>query len=106
MIYINAYLLVILISLLVIPFLSSKWKADAALLFVILLACISSIPTVKALSHSSTILVPDGSIVTGKIPVIIDPLAAWFILTINFTFITAAIYGKGYLRAYSNEKSK
>ena len=42
----------------------------------------------------------------GAIPVRIDGLAAWFILIINFTSVTGAFFGTGYLKAYPNEPAK
>src|SRR4030095_3295389 len=41
-----------------------------------------------------------GSLITGNIPVRIDALSGWFILIINFTFITGAVYGLFYMKQY------
>ena len=35
----------------------------------------------------------------------VDALSAWFILTINFTIITGAIYGFNYMKKYREKKS-
>ena len=39
-------------------------------------------------------------------PVIVDSLSAWFILTINFTIITGAVYGFNYMKRYREKKSE
>lgn len=42
----------------------------------------------------------------GNVPIVIDSLAAWFVLIINFTVITGLFYGIGYLKAYNAPKWK
>lgn len=106
MMYFYLYILIILISLPTIGFLSSKRKGYVAIISVILISIVSSIPSVLALSGNNTILIFSGSLITDKISIVIDPLAAWFILVINFSFITGAIYGSSYMRVYDNLKSK
>ena len=106
MIYINLFILSLLVTVLAIPFLSSKWKGFAAIISVLLSAVFSSIPAINALLGNSTDLLISGSLITGEIPIKIDPLAAWFILTINFTFITGVIYGSKYMQAYSGQSEK
>ncbi|MCQ2374429.1 MAG: hypothetical protein MJ069_00795 [Salinivirgaceae bacterium] len=41
----------------------------------------------------------------GDVAVRVDALSAWFILIVNFTCLTGAAYGIGYMRAYSERKS-
>ncbi|OFX61871.1 MAG: hypothetical protein A2046_07650 [Bacteroidetes bacterium GWA2_30_7] len=106
MLYVNLFILSFLFTILIIPFLSSKWKGFVAIISVISFAVLSSIPAINALLGNSTNLLISGSQVTGEIPIKIDPLSAWFILTINFTFITGVIYGSKYMQAYSEQKDK
>ncbi len=42
----------------------------------------------------------------GNVPVKIDALSGWFILTINFTILTGAVYGFNYMKRYREMKSK
>ena len=79
-----------------------QMKGKIAFTAIVILAVLSSIPAVRALLGNDTRIVLEGTIVTGPIPVIIDPLAAWFILVINFTFITSALYGLTYMKGYEN----
>ena len=41
----------------------------------------------------------------GNIQIRVDSLSAWFILIINFTSINGVLYGKGYLKSYSDLKT-
>ncbi|MBK9389883.1 MAG: hypothetical protein IPN68_06710 [Bacteroidetes bacterium] len=59
----------------------------------------------KALLGHNFETVLSGTYLFGKAPVIVDALSAWFILTINFTIITGAIYGFNYLKRYRDRKS-
>ncbi len=102
---IYAILIVVFLSLLIIPFLNSRMKGIITLISVISVSILSSIPAIKALTGESTELLLSGSIVTSIIPIRIDALSAWFILTINFTFFTGIIYGMSYMQAYKNQKS-
>jgi formate hydrogenlyase subunit 3/multisubunit Na+/H+ antiporter MnhD subunit len=77
-------------------------KGKIAVLGVLVIAAVSSIPAVRALLGTDTRYVLEGTLVTGPIPLLIDPLSAWFILLINFTFITGALYGLSYMQPYEN----
>ena len=80
-------------------------KGKIAVLVVLLIAAAFSIPAVRALLGTDTRFVLEGTLVTGPIPLLIDPLSAWFILLINFTFITGALYGMRYMRPYGNRSA-
>jgi formate hydrogenlyase subunit 3/multisubunit Na+/H+ antiporter MnhD subunit len=66
---------------------------------------ISGVISFKALTGSSYETVLSGPLIFGNVHIIIDALSAWFILTINFTIITGAIYGFNYLKRYRERKS-
>lgn len=100
MILLYAYISTIIICLLLIGLMGAKHKGRVAVAGVILLSIISSIPSVKALMGDTLAFLLQGSWVTGTIMVQIDPLSAWFILIINFTFITSVIYGDRYMQEY------
>ncbi len=44
-----------------------------------------------------------GSFISGNIPIRVDYLSAWFILTISFTFLTGAWYGVQYMKQYKDQ---
>lgn len=89
-----------------IPFLPFKLKSLFSLLFVVLIAIISSIPAISTLSgNPAQIVLFYGGSILGEIPLRIDALSAWFILIVNFTFINGALYGIGYMKPYENQKA-
>lgn len=99
------YSLIILgISCLSIPFLPSKIKSVTAFVLVLLLAIASSIPAVSVLVGSPIEKIFYGGSVFGNIPIRIDSLSAWFVLIVNFTFVTGSMYGIGYMKSYVDQK--
>ena len=50
-------------------------------------------------------LILSGSIPFGALPIKIDALSGWFILTINFTIVTGAIYGLNYMKQFIKQES-
>lgn len=83
-----------------------KAKPILAAATVILNAVVSTIPSIAALGGETFRFVLNGNSYWGNILLQIDPLSAWFILIINFTSITGAIYGIGYLKKYDNTPQK
>jgi hydrogenase-4 component B len=102
---ITAFIVIILSAILLIPFVPVRWKGMITVAAVIVIAILSSILSFHALAGESVEYIFQGSLVTGKIPVRIDALSGWFILIINFTFITGAFYGLQYMNAYRSQKS-
>lgn len=84
-----------------IAFLPDKYKSSWVIFIVILNAILTSIPSISAiLGHKQS-----GSLILQNFPgddikIVIDRLAAWFILIINFTSINGILFGKGYLKSY------
>ncbi|MFZ1675847.1 MAG: proton-conducting transporter membrane subunit [Saprospiraceae bacterium] len=93
------------VSCLTIPFLPSKLKASAAFFFVLSIALATSIPAVSVLTGDLIEMIFYGAGIFGNIPVTIDALSAWFILIVNFTCITGALYGIGYMKPYEDQKA-
>ena len=94
-------LIVGMVGLLVI---ADKYKSLLAIIIVLINAAITSIPAILALTQDTQagmFLMPH---LLGTVLVKVDSLSAWFILIINFTSINGALYGSGYLKAYSNLK--
>ncbi len=102
---ITAFLLIIFLTVLLIPFVSVPWKGMITLTAVMVVSVLSSIIALRALNGVNSEYLFHGSLVTGKIPVRIDALSGWFILIINFTFITGAFYGLHYMKVYRAQKA-
>ena len=73
---------------------------------VIILGALSSYLSVKALMGQSFDITMTGTMMFGEVLVRIDALSGWFILVINFTMITGAIYGFNYMKKYRDRKSE
>lgn len=99
------FIIIILSAIMLIPFVPVQWKGIITVATVTIIAILSSIISFHALSGESFEYIFQGSFITGKIPVRIDALSGWFILIINFTFITGAFYGLQYMKVYSAQKS-
>lgn len=97
---ITAFIAIILVSILLIPFAGSKWKGMIAVLSVGSIAIISGIIAIQTLAGKNFEYPFAGSLITGIIPVRIDALSAWFILVLNFSFVSGAVYGLFYMKAY------
>src|ERR1039457_2073009 len=99
------FILIIFSAIVLIPFVNVHRKGMIAVLAVIGVAILSGIIAFRALAGTDSEYLFRGSLVTGKIPVRIDALSGLFILIINFTFITGAIYGLQYMKAYKEQRS-
>jgi hydrogenase-4 component B len=97
---ISTYLLIPVIAMLLIPFLPIKAKGIFTLAIVLLCGILGAFVAIPALTGENMLFIVHGSSVTGPIPVRIDALSGWFILIINFTLITGALYGLQYMKAY------
>ncbi len=101
----NIFLVTILISIILIPLVNSKLKSLITFISIAGLSVISSIWAVEALIGQPVELLFNGTQVTGNIQFRIDALSAWFILMINFTFLTGIVYGAYYMKVYCNQTS-
>jgi hydrogenase-4 component B len=100
-----AFIVIIFLTIILIPFVSVRWKGIITVTAVIIIAILSSSFALKALGGESSEYLFPGSLVTGTIPVRIDALSGWFMLIINFTCITGALYGMQYMKPYRAQKS-
>ena len=103
---INILIVIIFSAILAILFFNTTLKGIVAISFVFVLASISSFFAVKALMGYNYDITMTGTILFGTVPVRIDALSGWFILVINFTLITGAIYGFNYMKTYRGRKSE
>lgn len=88
-----------------IPFLPHSIRAKANFVFVLLIAVITSIPAVKALTGNAVDIVISKTLVFENISLHIDSLSSWFILIINVTCINGALYGIGYMKQYDQQRA-
>jgi len=102
---ITAFIIIIFLAVMLIPYVSVNWKGVITVTTVTVVAVLSSIIAVRALAGIDSEYLFQGSLVTGKIPVRVDALSGWFILIINFTLITGAIYGLQYMKPFLSQKS-
>lgn len=79
------------------------WVAFAGILFISLT---SSIVCVAALLQGKAILFSLPVMGLLHPLIVVDSLSAFFILTLNFTFLTGILYAKGYLSSYTETKNK
>lgn len=78
-------------------------KGTMALLAISVNSAISSFVAVNALRGQPYSELFYGGFVFGEIPVRMDSLSSWFILLMNFTSITSVLYGRNYMKHYTNQ---
>ncbi len=98
-----ALLLILVASFLGILFLKVRYKGILTVLAVFMTASISGLYAIKVLLGGNIEFILSGTYVTGEIPLRIDALSAWFILLINFTILTGALYGLQYMKSYRKQ---
>lgn len=80
-------------------------RSRITFLFVLMVAVVTSVPAVNALTGNNIDISVINNAVFGKITLHIDRLSSWFILIINLTCINGAFYGIGYMRSYRDQKT-
>ncbi len=103
---INVLIIILLSALIAVLSVRTKIKGIITLLTVIAIALITSFIAFKALLGTRYEVVFAGTLTFGTVPVIVDSLSAWFILVINFTILTGAIYGFNYMKKYREMKNE
>ena len=91
-------------SAIFLPVIKKEWKGNIAFIIVLINALVSSSTAFHALVGESVEQTYYGGGVFGNIPIRIDALSAWFILIVNFTCVTGALYGIGYMKSYQEQK--
>lgn len=102
MVYLLSIVIIVALSVVAIILSPLKVRATIALMTVLTTSVLSGILSFFALTGNPVEFILTGSFVTGPIPFRIDALSAWFIITINFTFLTGIFYGRVYMKAYSD----
>lgn len=103
---INVVIVILLASIVTILLVNTKSQGIIAVTTVIIIALLTSFVSLKALNGNSYEVILRGTIIFGRVQVIVDALSAWFILTINFTIVTGAVYGFNYMKKYKHKKSE
>jgi len=104
LLFLSALLLPVagIISILILP---HSVRAKANFILVLLVAAVTSVPAVMALTGNDIEVIIGNTPVFGNISFHIDSLSAWFILIINLTCINGAFYGVGYMKQYNQQRS-
>jgi len=98
------FILIPFMAICLIPFVKMKVKAIAVYTTISTIAIMTSYLAFQGLTGDNFDLILDGSIVSGPIQLHIDALSAWFMLIINFSFLTGGFYGIFYMRPYISQK--
>jgi formate hydrogenlyase subunit 3/multisubunit Na+/H+ antiporter MnhD subunit len=101
-----SFILVLISAIVLIPFIKGNWKGIIVFSAVVINVILSSYFAINALSGQLYDFVFSGSYITGLVHVRIDALSAWFILILNFVFVTGGFYGLFYLRSYNAPSRK
>lgn len=106
MVLINVLIVILLFAIIGVLSFKTNAKGIITLSTVIVVGLLSSYVALNALIGNSYETLFTGTELFGKVLVRIDSLSAWFILTINFTMITGALYGLNYMKRYKDRKSE
>ena len=102
---INILIFILLSALIAVLLFNPKGKGIICLSTIVILGLLTSYFAVLALLGKDYEVILSGPVMFGKVPVRIDALSGWFILTINFTMITGAVYGFSYMKVYIGRKN-
>ena len=101
----TAFIILPFFLIFLIPFVEIKWKSVLLILAVLISALISGYFAIQTLLGQSFEFILPGSIITGVVPIRFDALSGWFIMIINFVFITGGFYGIFYMKTYSSQRN-
>ena len=101
--FVWVFILIPLLAMGLISFLKMKGKAIVVYSAISILAILTSYLAFQGLAGQNFEITLPGSLVSGPVQLKIDALSAWFILIINFSFLTGGFYGLFYMRAYSSQ---
>ena len=100
-----AFIAILIAGMTGMPFFKGQGQKYFFFGIVLLLVAITGPLAFNALTGKTFELILEGNPVTGKIPFRVDALSGWFMLIINFVFITGAFYGLFYLNSYQVAKN-
>ena len=102
---IKIFLAIPVLVIVMIPFLKVKGNGVAVFLAIVINSMLSGYFAFQALSGQYLEFAFTGSLVTGPVNLRIDALSGWFIMIINFVFVTGGFYGLFYMKAYQEQKN-
>jgi formate hydrogenlyase subunit 3/multisubunit Na+/H+ antiporter MnhD subunit len=102
---IKVFLALPVLVILLIPFLQVKGKGLVLFAAIVLNTLFSCYFAIQSLSGKFLEFTFPGSLITGPVNIRIDALSGWFILIINFVFITGGLYGLFYMKTYQKQKN-
>jgi hydrogenase-4 component B len=98
-------LIIPIAGILVLSLVRGQLRARVHFLFVLGIAAATCIPAIRVLTGNPVGLQIKELALFGNLTIRVDSLSAWFILIINLTCITGALYGIGYMESYIKERS-
>ncbi|HLG04127.1 MAG TPA: proton-conducting transporter membrane subunit, partial [Bacteroidia bacterium] len=96
-------LLITVLFVLLAAMVREGWKGNVAVIAVLANAGLSSFIAARVIAGQPYEEIFYGGYIFGEIPVRVDSLAAWFILLMNFTAFTGILYGRHYMKHYTNQ---
>ena len=102
---IRVFLAITIFTALLIPWVQVKWKGIVLFSAIVLNTLITASFALSTLNGQFFEFTFAGSMVTGPVNLRIDALSGWFILIINFIFVTGTFYGLFYMKTYQNQKN-
>ena len=100
---VSAFLAIIFLAVITIPFAGVKYKGMIVYLAIIVNVILSGYLAIQALTGQPFEVLFAGSSFTGTVALRMDALSAWFILIIDFIFVTGGYYGFFYMKAYQTQ---
>lgn len=104
--FFNYSLVITVVGIVGLFFVPLRFKANLTILVVLINTLLTGIVAVRVLSGQPFDYILNAGAFLGNIEIRVDTLSAWFILIINFTAFTGALFGAGYLKAYNEPASK
>ncbi len=102
---VNILFIILALSITAILLLNSRIKGIVTVITVLAIAVLTGIRAFGSLTGPAHEWILSGPSMFGNVPVRLDALSAWFILVINFTMVTGAVYGFNYLKKYQERKN-
>lgn len=102
---VDSFNLIAVFAILCFPFFKTKGRGILTLCVIILEVIMSSVIAFSVFTKGPVEYDYPGSLVSGNIPVRIDYLSAWFMIVINFTFLTGSLYGIQYMKKYREQSA-
>lgn len=104
--FLNVSSIITLISIVAFTFMPSKFIANFGATIISINSLLLSLFVLPAINGDIIEFSINTGAFLGYTTIYIDSLSAWFILIVNFTSFTGAIYGIGYLKSHSETRNK